>query len=287
MPDVRTWVARNVRHAVVGSSEHAAVRHAELFASEGNRWFEPESPIHRVHGDSSMFVGGLRAILLQSLHPLAMAGVAQHSDYRNDPWGRLQRTADFLTATTFGPADQAERAIARVRAVHEHITGVASDGRSYSANDPHLLRWVHIAEVDSFLASYQRHGANRLDEDEADTYVKQMAVIARALGIPAPPESRRSLSDQVRSYRHELRGTPEARDAARYLLVQPPMQLAARPAYSVLSAASVALLPRWARWPLRLPSLPVIEAVAVRPAGEALTRGLRWALSVPHERAPG
>jgi uncharacterized protein (DUF2236 family) len=287
MPDVRTWVARNVRHAVVGSSEHAAVRHAELFAPERDRWFESGSPIQRVHADSAMFVGGLRAILLQSLHPLAMAGVAQHSDYRSDPWGRLQRTADFLAATTFGPVDQAELAIARVRAVHEHITGVTSDGRSYAANDPHLLRWVHIAEVDSFLAAHTRYGADPLNDVDADTYVHQTAVIARALGIPAPPQSMRSLTDQIRSYRHELRGTPEARDAARYLLLQPPMHLAARPAYGVLAATAVALLPRWARWPLRLPSMPLVEAVAIRPAGDALTRGLRWALSVPPEPAQG
>ena len=105
-----------------------------------------------------MFVGGMRALLLQSLHPLAMAGVAEHSDYRHDPWGRLQRTADFLAATTFGPESEAERAVARVRAVHEHVQGVAADGRPYRANDPHLLRWVHLAELESFLVAYRRYG---------------------------------------------------------------------------------------------------------------------------------
>src|SRR5690606_6725527 len=135
------------------------------------------------------FVGGLRALLLQSLHPLAMAGVAEHSDYRSDPWRRLQRTADFLAATTYGPATEAERAITRVRNVHERVVGVARDGRAYAANDPHLLRWVHVAEVDSFLAANQRYGADPLVGAERDDYVRQMAVIARALGVPAPPES--------------------------------------------------------------------------------------------------
>ncbi len=274
---VRRFVADAVRRAVVGNAPDE--RRAELFDADGPRWFEADSAIRRVHADSAMFVGGLRALLLQSLHPLAMAGVAQHSDYRADPWGRLQRTADFLAATTYGPVDEAERAVARVRSVHTRVTGVASDGRPYAANDPHLLRWVHVAEVDSFLAANQRYAAQPLVGAERDDYVRQMAVIARALGVPAPPESVQSLRDQIRAYRPELRSTTEARDAARYLLLQPPMHAAIRPMYGVLASASIALLPRWARWPLRLPSLPVVEAVAVRPAGDALVRALRWAIT--------
>ena len=278
LDEVRTWVATRVRTAVVGPDEHATKRRAELFDAPGQRWFEPDSPIHRVHGDSAMFVGGLRAILLQSLHPHAMAGVAQHSDYRHDPWGRLQRTADFLAATTFGPIEQAELVIARVRAVHEHVTGIADDGQPYEANDPHLLRWVHIVEVDSFLAAHRRHGATPLTASESDEYVAQMSRIASGLGVPDPPRTVAELQDQIRSYRPELRATPEAREAARFLLLQPPVQLAARPVYGVIAASAVALLPRWARTPLRLPWLPVTERLAVRPAGEAITRTLRWAL---------
>jgi uncharacterized protein (DUF2236 family) len=274
---VRTWVATHVRRAVTG--HNASVRHRDLFQSEGERWFDDDAAIRRVHADSAMFVGGLRALLLQSLHPLAMAGVADHSDYRTDPWHRLQRTADFLAATTYGPVAEAERAVARVRAVHRRVVGVAPDGRPYAANDPHLLRWVHVAEVDSFLAAHQRYGETPLSADERDEYVREMSVIARALGVPAPPESERALRDQIRAFRPELQGTAAAREAARYMLLQPPMHPAIRPMYTVLGSAAVALLPRWARWPLRLPSLPVLEAVAVRPAGDALVRGLRWALS--------
>jgi uncharacterized protein (DUF2236 family) len=273
---VRDWLAGQVRERVVGDT--AEQRSAELFHAPGERWFEPESPIRRVHADASMFIGGLRALLVQSLHPLAMAGVAQHSDFRRDPWGRLQRTSDFLAATTFGPIDEAERAIGIVRSVHRHVQGVAPDGRSYSALDPHLLRWVHLAETDSFLAAHDRYGRAPLSGDERDEYVRQAAVVARKLGVPAPPESVRALRDQFRSYRGELRGTPAAREAARYLLLQPPLPLAARPAYVMLAGAAVALLPRWARAPLRLPYLPVAEAVALRPAGELVTRTLRWAL---------
>ena len=109
-----------------------------------------------------MFVGGIRALLVQSLHPLAMAGVAAHSGYKGDPWGRLQRTSTFLATTTFGTVEHAEELIERVRAIHERVRGTAPDGRPYAASDPHLLRWVHITEVDSFLAAYQRFGAEPL-----------------------------------------------------------------------------------------------------------------------------
>ena len=104
-------------------------------------------------------------------------------------------------------------------------------------------------------------------------------MVARALGVPAPPVTERGLRDQLRSYRGELQATPAARDAARYLLVQPPLPLAARPAYGVIAAAAVALMPAWSRFPLRLPWFPVAEAVAIRPAGDAITRTIRWALS--------
>ncbi|MFM7685320.1 MAG: oxygenase MpaB family protein, partial [Actinomycetota bacterium] len=139
---VRVWIAERIRERVVG--DDADGKAAAIFDAPGPRWFDEERIIRRVHADASMFVGGLRALLLQSMHPLAMAGVAQHSDYRTDPWGRLQRTADFLAATTFGTAELAETAVGRVRMVHQRVRGRAADGRPYSANDPHLLRWVHI-----------------------------------------------------------------------------------------------------------------------------------------------
>ncbi|HYS40081.1 MAG TPA: oxygenase MpaB family protein, partial [Pseudonocardiaceae bacterium] len=131
---------------------------ARIHRTPGPRWFDEDRPIRLVHADASMFIGGLRALLLQSLHPLAMAAVAAHSGYRGDPWGRLQRTAAFIAVTTFGTATDAEAAIERIRAVHDRVHGTSPDGRPYRANDPHLLAWVHVAEVDSFLRCYQRYG---------------------------------------------------------------------------------------------------------------------------------
>ena len=274
---MKAWLADQVRGRVVGPD--AETRHSELFDTDEPGWFEPDSPIMRVHSDASMFIGGLRALLFQSMHPLAMAGVAQHSDYRHDPWGRLQRTADYLAATTFGPASQAQQAVDVVRRVHEHVVGVASDGQAYSANDPHLLRWVHLAELDSFLAAHDRYGAEPLVGADRDVYVAQVGRVAHALGVSAPPTTERGLRDQLRSFRPELRGTTEARDAARYLLLQPPLPLAARPAYGLIAGAAVALMPAWTRVPLRLPWLPVAETVALRPAGEIVTRTIRWAIT--------
>jgi len=274
---VRNWLGGQLRSRVAG--DNAEQRAAEILDASGERWFGPDEPIRIVHADASMFIGGLRALLLQSLHPLAMAGVATFSDYRADPWGRLQRTSDFLFATTFGPADQAQRAVDVVHRVHERVTGVASDGRPYAANDPHLLRWVHVAEVDSFLTAFNRHGAQKLSPELQDRYVANTAVIARALGSEDPPETVAQLRDQLQAFRPELRGTPEAREGAQYLLFKAPLPPAGLAVYGVLAGAAVALLPVWARLPLRLPFLPLTEALALRPAGEALTRTLRWAMA--------
>ena len=259
--------------------------HEVIFAQDGERWFADDRPIRRVHGDSSMFVGGLRALLLQSLHPLAMAAVAGHSGYKGDPWGRLQRTSYFLAVTTFGRVDDAQATIARVRSIHERVTGVAADGRPYAAADPHLLTWVHIAEADSFLRAHTRFGAEPLDQAGRDGYVADVARIGAALGVPDPPLTERDLKERIEAYRGELASTKEARAAARFLLLNPPLPALARAPYGLLAGAAVSLLPGWARWPLRLPWLPVAEAALVRPAGQAVVGGIRWATSAP--RPPG
>jgi len=247
----------------------------------GERWFAEDRPVRRVHGDASMFIGGITALLLQSLHPLAMAAVAGHSGYRGDPWGRLQRTSYFLAVTTFGRASDARETIARVRAIHQKVTGTAPDGRPYAASDPHLLTWVHIAEADSFLRAHTRFGAEPLDQAGRDGYVADLAQIGAELGVPDPPRTEAELTARIAGYRPELAGTIQAWEAARFLLLTPPLPAVARPPYTVLAAAAVSLLPGWARRPLRLPRLPVTEAAVVRPAGQAMVHAIRWATSPP------
>jgi uncharacterized protein (DUF2236 family) len=253
-------------------------RRDRIHGATGTRWFADDRPIRTVHADASMFVGGIRALLLQSLHPLAMAGVVGHSRFKEDPWGRLQSTSHFLAVTTFGPADDAEAAVARVRRIHDRVRGVAPDGRPYAASDPRLLLWVHVAEVDSFLRAHHAYGAERLSDADYDGYVADAARIAEALGVADPPRSVEELAAAVASFRPELAGTPDARAAARFLLLRTPVPLPARPPVALLGAAAVVLLPLWARWQLRLPWLPVTERLAVRTSASALTSGIRWAM---------
>jgi uncharacterized protein (DUF2236 family) len=247
----------------------------------GERMFAEDRPIRLVHGDSSMFIGGIRALLLQSLHPLAMAAVAGHSGYRGDPWGRLQRTSYFLAVTTFGQEGDAQEAIGKVRAIHERVTGTAPDGRPYAASDPRLLTWVHIAEADSFLHAHSLFGARPLDQAGRDGYVADLARIGAALGVPEPPRTEAELAARIEEYRPELAATAQAREAARFLLLNPPLPIIARPPYGVLAAAAVSLLPGWARRLLWLPRLPIAEAAVVRPAGHALIHAIRWATTAP------
>jgi uncharacterized protein (DUF2236 family) len=277
----RSQLAGALRSRVAGKD--AERKAAAIWLTEGPRWFTPDDPIWRVHADASMFPAGIRALLLQSLHPLAMAGVAAHSGYQGDPWGRLQRTSEFLATTTFGTIGHAERQVARVRAIHERVRGTAPDGRPYAASDPHLLGWVHVTEADSFLTAHQHYAAQPLSAEEADRYVAQTGIVAQRLGVLDPPQTVVELRRAIESYRPELASTPEARAAARFLLVHPPVPLAARPGYAALAAGAVAMLPRWARLPLRLPYLPVTERLVSRPLGGVATAVVRWAMRSPED----
>jgi len=249
------------------------------FAAPGPRWFDADRPIRRVQGDAAMFVGGLRALLLQSLHPRAMIAVAEHSDYRGDPWGRLQRTSTFLAATAFGTAADAQEAVDRVRRVHKYVTGTDRDGVPYRADDPHLLLWVHAAETDSFLRCHQRYGSRPLDAAGCDGYVADAARIAEALGVPDPPRTRAELSSVLDRYRPELRATPEAREAARFLVWNPPLPLVARGPYALLAATAIAELPTWARRSLGLPRRSAVESVLVPRVGRGVVGTVRWAMA--------
>jgi uncharacterized protein (DUF2236 family) len=253
-----------------------------VHGTPGPRWFEPGSAIRRVHGDASAYVGGLRALLLQSLHPLAMAGVAGHSGYRGDPWGRLARTSTFLAFTTFGAADDAQAMVDRVRAAHERVRGKTPDGRPYRASDPHLLTWVHIAEADSFLAAHQRYGERPLDAAGADEYVAQSGRVAMALGAVDVPRTVAELAQFIDAYRPELETSPAALDTAAFLLKEPPLPWAARQPYRLIASGAVALLPKWARAELNLGG-PLNRAVGPL-AGAIATKGVRWGMGDAQRR---
>ncbi|MFJ4840826.1 oxygenase MpaB family protein [Streptomyces sp. NPDC088746] len=247
----------------------------------GPRWFPQDSPVRRVHGDSAMFIGGLSALLLQSLHPVAMAAVSAHSGFRGDPWGRLQRTSTFLATTTYGTAEHAESACERVRGVHARIRGVTDEGVPYRASDPHLLEWVHVAETESFLGAHQRFGARPLTECECSRYVAEMARVAEALGVISPPRSTQALRARLEEYRAELRCTPQARETTRFLLLRPPVPVVALPFYAALAGNAVALLPRWATGELGLPRWGPGERWVLMPAGRAATGLIGWVMRGP------
>jgi uncharacterized protein (DUF2236 family) len=278
---VQRQVGRALRDRVAG--EDAPQRAQQIWGSEGERWFGPTDPIWRVHSDASMFPAGLTALLLQSLHPLAMAGVAGHSGYKGDPWGRLQRTSHYIAVTTFGTVEDAERAIAKVRGRHRTVRGEDPKGRPYAASDPHLLRWVHVAEIWSFLHAHQHYARHPLTDAEADTYVAQTTVAAGRLGATDLPTTRAGLEQALVDYRPELESTPAAREATRFMLVNPPLPLWARPAYGLIAAGSVGLLPGWARRALLLPVVGPGTTLA-RTAGSVSTGLIRWGLAGLEDR---
>ena len=243
--------------------------------------FGPESVTWRVHRDPTMLLGGLRSLFLQALHPLAMAGVAEHSGFRADPWGRLFRTAEYVTVVAFGTTAQAQRAGARVRGIHRTLSGIEPEsGTPYRVDDPALLLWVHCAEVESFFTTYRRAGG-RLREGDAARYYAEQVRAAELVGIDAAdvPRTEADMADYFAATRPQLRVTAPARDALWFVHV-PPMPAVAwptRPAWAAIAGLSFALQPRWARRMYRAPGLPTTDLLAS--AGATAFR--RTALLVP------
>ena len=252
-------------------------------------FFAPDSATWRVHADPSMLIGGMRALLIQALHPLAMAGVEQHSDYRANPWGRLQRTVEYVLTTTYGTREEAIAAGRVVQAIHKHVNGTDPvTGKTYSAEDPDLLLWVHAVEVHSFLSAYRRYGGGRLSVDDADRYVAEQVGGAALVGLPPAmvPASVADLRDYFLSVEDELRPSPYSRDAAKVVL-NPPLPLPLRllqPIAWVPGAAAAGLVPRRLRAMHGIPWVPPADA-AVRVAATALTRAMGILPDPPQVRA--
>ncbi|WP_314034403.1 oxygenase MpaB family protein [Dietzia sp. CH92] len=272
----RRRVGLVVRSRIAG--DDADARRQQIWLSEGERWNSPDDAICRVNGDASMFAAGLTALLLQSLHPGAMAGVADHSDYRGDPWGRLQRTSQFIATTTFGTIPDASALIRAINGAHRSVVGTDHRGRPYDARDPHLLRWVHVAEIWSFLECHRLYGREKLFGADRDAYVRQSARTGQMLGAKDVPTTVRGLEDALESYRPELEASPAALDARRFLLDGPPMAWTDRPAYALLRQGAVAALPGWARAMLELPAGPLGSRDLGLAAGRAGVSTLRWVL---------
>jgi uncharacterized protein (DUF2236 family) len=209
--------------------------------------FGPDSATWRVHSDfPGMLAGGLAALTLQTLHPLALAGVWDHSNFRGDLLGRLRRTTAFVGGTTYAPRAQTEALIEHVRQIHTHITGHGEDGRPYAANDPVLLTWVHVTEAYSFLQGYRRYSHATVPAEAADRYYDEVRRIAEALGARAVPASEQAVHDYFQHIQSELAYTERSRVVLGLLSqVRLPVP-AAGLSRDLFLHAGAALLPDWA-----------------------------------------
>lgn len=242
--------------------------------------FGPESVSWRVHREPILWLAGLRALYFQALHPRAVAGVVQNSDYRRNSWKRLMRTAEYVATVVYGTTDEAERAGRRIRAIHRRLTATDPEtGDEFRIDEPHLLRWIHVSEVESFVTTAMRAGVG-LTDDEVDLYYAEQVRAAELVGLDAAtvPSSRAEIDQFLADIRPELAFTSDAREVARFLTA-PPMHRAlgwtvGRPAWFALAVASFALLPRWARRLYRLPGLPTTDLAA-----SLTVRGLRTTIA--------
>jgi uncharacterized protein (DUF2236 family) len=253
-------------------------------------FFGPDSVTWRIHSDPAYHVGGLRALMLQALHPVAMDGVARNSaGFRDEWWMRMTRTGQYMATVAFGTRTEARRSAARVRGLHRQLSGVEeTTGRAYRVDDPDLLLWVHNCAVDSLLTTAQRAGVPVSDAD-ADRYVSEQVAAAQLVGVPLSmvPTSVAGLDAYFDDIRPRLAATPAAIHGVRDLFL-PPMRgwvqvlTPARPAWSTLASLGMATLPPWARRMYSLPGLSMTDAAATaglrafRTAFNALPERARW-----------
>lgn len=270
---LRRALVQQVRQLVGGTGDDTVERNRQ-----DTGLFGPDSVCWKVHGDfTSMMVGGVTALLLQMLHPGALAGVWDHSDFRQDMSGRLKRTARFIAGTTYGDRAEAQRLIDHVRAIHGRVAGTRPDGTPYSADDPDLLTWVHVAEVSAFLAAYLRYVDPDLPGEAQDRYYRETAEIARRLGAGDAPTSRAAIAAYFEAVRPALRSDARSREVAHILLSQRPPSPLAKPAMVATFDAARDLLPAWAA-DLHGLSLSPARAAAARLSIQALGGALRWGL---------
>jgi uncharacterized protein (DUF2236 family) len=237
-----------------------------------------------VHGDlPSMLVGGLASLFLEMLHPYSMAGVAQHSRYRDDPLGRVRQTAHFIGLTTYGSRDEALAAIERVRTIHEYVHGVADDGVPYRASDPRLLEWVHVAGTAMFLAAHQRFGATPLSAHQYNRYVAEQAIVGRDLGVPDPPQDVAQLRAVLEGFRPELRLSEDAIVARDFLVHGVVRGARQRAAYALLVRSAFGVVPNWGRRLLDVPAPSAPAQLALD--GATRTLGAIMRVAVPPYQA--
>jgi uncharacterized protein (DUF2236 family) len=247
--------------------------------------FGPGSVSWRVHREPILALAGLRALYLQALHPQAISGVAQNSRYREDPFGRLERTGTYVATVVFGTTAQANEAGRRIRALHSSMRATdPRTGEEFRIDDPHLLRWVHVTEAESFVTTARRAGLDLSDSDVNRYYDEQRAAAALVgLDPSTVPNTIEAVEDYYRAIRPELGLTQDSAAAAMFLSAPPlPWLLGLSPvrlAWLGLAGIAVGLLPTWARRIYGLPGVPTTDPVA-----SVSARAIRLALRAVPEK---
>jgi uncharacterized protein (DUF2236 family) len=247
--------------------------------------FGPDSVTWRIHADfPGMLSGGLCALMLQTLHPLALAGVWDHSNFRDDLVGRLRRTTNFVAGTTYAARADALQLIDRVARIHAQVRGVAADGRAYAADDPDLLTWVHVTEAYGFLHGFRRYARIALPDGAADRYYDEVRCVAERLGARAVPASEREVAEYFTRVRGELAFDARSREVLAVLArIRLPVP-AAGLSRDLFLGAGAALLPEWAQ--AMLERGPLQRARASTCAGILHALGPLFRIALPDGIAP-
>ena len=247
--------------------------------------FPPGSVIRRVHGDvTTMMVGGIAALLMQMLHPKALAGVWDHSDVQTDQLGRLRRTARFIAMTTYGHRDTAIAAIEKVKAIHDEVSGTLPDGTQYRATDPWLLAWVHVAGAINFLDGWRRYAEPAMSRADQDIYFAESGEVARLLGADPIPQTRAGAERFIEQILPELHSDDRTRAFRDLVLDAPARSLKEVPVQHLIMGAAVDLLPDFAREMHGLARPPL--SPVVRGATRGIASTIRWAFAGEVYRRP-
>ncbi len=267
-------IRKTIREMVGGSGPPIA-----FLTPQGDRGlFGPESVAWKIHADFiSMMIGGISSLILQALHPQALAGVWDHSSFREDLKGRLGRTAFFIAATTYGPADMANNIITKVNHIHTKITGLDEFGKPYSATDPHLLAWVHLTETRSFINSFEDYRKEKISPQEKDQYFLEMSSLGERMGAINLPATYANTEKAIQGYIPELYFGERAKSIID-LLDNFPSNLTAKPFIKLISRAGFLNLPDWV-YPMIGKSTPsYFERLAVKKSIDLIAIPVREAL---------
>ena len=238
----------------------------------------PNSVAWKVHAHFvAMMVGGLSSLIVQSLHSRALSAVWDHSDFRNKLKERLGRTAYFVAATTYGGKSMATEAIRRVNAIHANIRGVDLDGKAYVANEPELIRWVHLAEVSSLLNAYQHLSKSPLSQSECDQYIDEMTQVGLLLGAEKLPTTWQTTQEELLSYKEYLRFDMRAREILE-VVKNYPTDWQDKPFMHLVLNAAFDVMPQWVLNLIEKQPACALQMQSTRLALQLASEPIQWAL---------